>query len=651
MQFIKEFKDIDITELTLFLQKCDQTFETSQLYNSARDEKFVDPSLRLSKYRAIVNDDLFNISDKILKNITNYDEYNSYSLVKNDITHIVYEKGGFFKQHRDFLSLKSNIIEEYTLLICVTPHDNLVTVGGETVIHVNPDYIHTSKSTITPGCALLFRKDLVHEGLVIEQGNKEIVTMNIWVTRKATMNDEIILIKFLNSDNSNDADPVLSAAYDQSYAVSANQVMKHPKSLLSAFYNFNKKNDIHIYEYKCDDLTYEQFYVIYNVICGSHISFQTFTENKELLDYYGFSPSDILVDFLGTDDTVTIPDLDNNDEICVPKTYMGLGEKCCSRCNKSESITKLFNCKKCDKIQYCSRNCQVNHWSDVHKYECCNTQVSEISEDDDFILCCSEEKCTTIAELSVKSMRPYVRFSIVFVEGVKSFGGEMDGTEPAIYKMQPVWASFGDHNNVLYRSVLSTRSNAECLKSYVDLKDIIANNYTKTFNDGILEENKDVMFANLDDFGDGSDDEDEEDYHIRYNMYDYQDDISFGLNISYPAKLDLASFTKLLLPDHHDKKKFEAIILPGINKTRFNEYFSIDEDDNTCFTAKQAELLTKYIKDSKFIDRVKSKLNTVNFQLPQVTDTTEQDFCNESIYGQFNFILATGLICPGKHIY
>eukprot|EP00964_Phaeocystis_antarctica_P079597 scaffold49602_cov63-Phaeocystis_antarctica.AAC.4 len=32
-------------------------------------------------------------------------------------------RAGFFKRHRDFLSLTSNVVEEYTLLVCITPRE------------------------------------------------------------------------------------------------------------------------------------------------------------------------------------------------------------------------------------------------------------------------------------------------------------------------------------------------------------------------------------------------------------------------------------------------------------------------------------------------------------------------------------------------
>ena len=50
---------------------------------------------------------------------------------------IKYSAGGFFKKHKDYLSITSNLIEEFTLIICVTPPDIAATsTGGQTIIHM-----------------------------------------------------------------------------------------------------------------------------------------------------------------------------------------------------------------------------------------------------------------------------------------------------------------------------------------------------------------------------------------------------------------------------------------------------------------------------------------------------------------------------------
>jgi hypothetical protein len=91
--------------------------------------------------------------------------------------------------------LQSNVVEEYTLLLCVTP-PGIETLGGETRVTLNPHTALTSLATVTRGCGLLFRKDLTHEGLIVTQGSKEIVSVNIWAMRKADEAASLIHVRF-----------------------------------------------------------------------------------------------------------------------------------------------------------------------------------------------------------------------------------------------------------------------------------------------------------------------------------------------------------------------------------------------------------------------------------------------------------------------
>ncbi len=130
-------------------------------------------------FRSITDAKLFDLVDSIISRVNQDDTSYTYSLRRNDVTHIKYETGGFFKRHRDYLSTTSNLIEEFTLLLCVTP-DILYkqgVIGGNTTIHL----FGTSKEfdTTTPGSGIIFRKDLEHEGMVLKRGEKHIITVNL----------------------------------------------------------------------------------------------------------------------------------------------------------------------------------------------------------------------------------------------------------------------------------------------------------------------------------------------------------------------------------------------------------------------------------------------------------------------------------------
>jgi hypothetical protein len=173
----------------------------TRLFDSSKETKFVDESLRSSFFRIFEKKEMFDIFEETIMKVVNDASVNPiakskrYQLVRSDVTEIIYPIGGFFKKHKDYLSLTSNSIQEYTLIVCppfstqqeqdlssssaIDDDDVVVVVGGETLIHSNGETF-TSSATTKPGGALLFRKDLEHEGAVLKSGNKRIVTVNLW---------------------------------------------------------------------------------------------------------------------------------------------------------------------------------------------------------------------------------------------------------------------------------------------------------------------------------------------------------------------------------------------------------------------------------------------------------------------------------------
>jgi len=193
MDTVRTLSNLRVAPILKLLSDIPQPFESSQLYSSSRDEKFVDESLRKSVFRAIVDEKLFGEMQVIVDKLNEDDPNYKYMLRRNDVTHIKYETGGFFNRHRDFLSTTSNMIEEFTLIVCVTPDELASDVeGGGTVIFCHDEA--KIFDTTTPGCGLLFRKDFEHVGLEITKGNKHIVTANIWATRKNS--GQVLLVTF-----------------------------------------------------------------------------------------------------------------------------------------------------------------------------------------------------------------------------------------------------------------------------------------------------------------------------------------------------------------------------------------------------------------------------------------------------------------------
>jgi hypothetical protein len=317
-------------------------FEKSKLYSSKLDTKFVDESLRSSSFRLFMSKEIFDTIDSdIIAAVVNDPSRNPlavskhFSLVRSDCTEIVYPTGGFFKRHKDYLSCTSNIIEEFTLIICLpevgdqTRREGLRprhTVGGETLIYTN-NTTHVSKATTTPGSALLFRKDLEHEGSKLKSGSKRIVTVNLWATPKVEPSVEqvVLLVKFHSplepapkKRKTVEASlrDLATSASGKTYAISVAKVLSNfPDTFFAGHCRFgdaattgpstvsaSSPSSLRIVEYKCDEeTTHDMFSVIYKMLNSSRVTEEEVSKGAHLIDFFGFEPRQVLVDLSSAD--------------------------------------------------------------------------------------------------------------------------------------------------------------------------------------------------------------------------------------------------------------------------------------------------------------------------------------------------------------
>lgn len=144
MQFVQEHPVLNINELEQSLNAINVPFQPSQVYNAQSDTKLVKPELRLSEFRTLDDSKLFEEADKLISYINSKQSGKKFILHKNDIMHIRYKGGGYFKPHEDYLSVTSNFLEEYSLIICIKGSGNQLD-GGRTILKLNDFF--TTKST------------------------------------------------------------------------------------------------------------------------------------------------------------------------------------------------------------------------------------------------------------------------------------------------------------------------------------------------------------------------------------------------------------------------------------------------------------------------------------------------------------------------
>jgi hypothetical protein len=266
MHSVKEFEIIDNTIINniITVVNDDKTeFNKSLLYSTKTQTKFIDETL-------------FDYFDQLIDKINELDCQYNYSVVHNDITYIKYSKDGFFKKHSDFLSFTSNLIEEYTLILCVDANCK----GGETILHINQFFKYASNASITPKKCLLFRKDIVHEENLIEDGYKHVLTVNLMRTPKGC--DKIIIISFLNETKKR--------------ILKYNDVVSLGNSMLNQFIELHDLSNKRVIDFEDMLHTYDQFDIIENIYCKKFIGYDEINDedNKNIIDYYVIDYDNIL---------------------------------------------------------------------------------------------------------------------------------------------------------------------------------------------------------------------------------------------------------------------------------------------------------------------------------------------------------------------
>jgi hypothetical protein len=109
-QFIVELSGLPTDALVAYLAASPAPFGPSALYTVATEERIVDPEQRLSTFRALTDPAAFALAEALVAGISL--PHAALSLVRNDVTHIKYATGGFFRPHQDYLSLVSNVVQE-----------------------------------------------------------------------------------------------------------------------------------------------------------------------------------------------------------------------------------------------------------------------------------------------------------------------------------------------------------------------------------------------------------------------------------------------------------------------------------------------------------------------------------------------------------
>ena len=304
MQHIKEIPPLDeplLKELSEKVLKDKREFNNSLLYDPHAQTKVEDSEIRTSEFRLFTEPELFDLVDRYLQIINQMDTEVDYLLMRNDLTHIRYQAGGFFKAHSDYLSYTSNVVDEYTMIIALNTNNDTdqIIVGGETIFHFNKFFQHASKYSTTPLHSIIFRKDIIHEGAPLVSGTKDILTMNLLAISKK--DSYTIVITFPKHKSK------------QFYLLSLQVLIQFPNNLILAKLRFTKELDHQNQPTKGNKLIYyveaetspEDFEIIAKIGRGEMVNMDEVEENRELIDYYQLEIHNLLANSIVSKKTVS----------------------------------------------------------------------------------------------------------------------------------------------------------------------------------------------------------------------------------------------------------------------------------------------------------------------------------------------------------
>ena len=624
--------DALVAKLRETLGGLDAPWKPSLLYSPQVGQKFLDTEQRSSTFRELNDPKLWSLCEEVVACASATDEKCSYSLVRNDATHIRYLEGGYFKTHQDYLSLTSNCVEEYTLLVAVNDSAEAASAeGGHTRIHFEAGgkrkagALSSAYDTTTPGHALLFRKDLDHEGEPLLKGVKNILSLNLLAYRKRTSN-QVLVVEFEPSAAARTADetepveppskqirveagddgakraaaaPLLAEANAPSFAILVDELC----GMLRAHVDWaNRAAETagepapSVVRYVCPpEISHAAFGTVFKMLRRMHVTADEILQHEQAIDFFGpFERASLLVDL------AVQPD----------------GEAAAGDTEAGEAADEV---------------------------------------DPDVICCESEARTRAVADVAAKLGLPYVAFKIVFAEGTLQTGGDASyGAPEARYvsiPVMPAWISLGDYDNIFstvnladfgvrrhsMEHLLTMKSTAASLVSDAGIEPLVCGAAAKV-----------------------KDDLDYHDENFRM-LNDHRQGLSFGLRVAIDPKSPSAA--RSINPsifsgsERGDSFPKDLIHLPGgddfgdgpgsapvADDTQPPALFHRDSHGMTCFSISEAAAASEHIAAMELDRRVQECLQRKRFELTQQSGAVQTHFCNESVYGNLNLLCVTGVV-------
>mmetsp|Transcript_45146 Transcript_45146/g.107401 ORF Transcript_45146/g.107401 Transcript_45146/m.107401 type:complete len:685 (-) Transcript_45146:126-2180(-) len=663
--FFRELADLDVARIRDYLDLCSQPFEASEVYVVSEGQNIIDTGRRRSEFRRIRAAELFDLLTPVVAKLSSDDPLYSYILVRNDITEVQYKEGGFFGRHQDYLSLTSNLVEEFSLLLCVTPSELAAAVrGGETVLHLHSGS-HQSSATVTPGSALAFRKDVEHESKVLEAGEKHILMMNLWACRKTEASSRTLLVTFTDAEGAPpkvlQRQAVSQLATGEWYSIPIEEAMQSQKLAEEIAQAPHKAGVLHL---ECSDCDFTAFATIYRILRRMHVSASELREHAALITRYGLSAQSVLVepDYedpahgkdseekqtepQGSEDvpsrgdqqySVSINMMDGSVHVfevlpsdTVHSLQMLLQERVGKRGLQLISVEgggesrSLSENRTLDDYERPSELSAVKKRLKVDEYRflrLSSDEMMELSEPhpdsqchdpgSDVIVCDSLSRTEVIAQAALTADMPYIIFQSIWVEGELSVHGDTCRPGEYSFAMHPAFICLGDARHIFtwshcnwWESQASLQYERKPEPTFFDLSRVLRPDAD------IREVMTSVIFDKRSEY-----------YNNNWREPDARD-----LTVVARANADEVDEDELTLRGGADR------------------LFHINPAGQSCFSKSEAAAAVHRLQEMDFTAQVLSRINKVPFELPQHESAQQITFCNEQVYAKLNLLHVSGVV-------
>lgn len=698
--FFCEINGLNVHEVQAYLEESNKSFEQSELYVAAEEKNIVDTSLRKSQFRKFTDAKLFDLVEPFVSHLSEEDPLLWYTLRRNDVTHIKYETGGFFGKHTDYLSVSSNLLEEFSFLVCVTPEAHVKpNQGGKTVIHMHRSS-HTSDATTTPASGIAFRKDLEHEGTLLEAGEKHIIMLNLWATRKDS--GGILSVHFdittkAETQHVHTEDTLRQLACDQSYLIPiveakrSRRLAEHIQSstrdqccccqgtgtvenfgvcpLCEGKCFFYSDDDQScqsssmgtVIQYLCKDCSYETFRTIFHILRRMYVSAEEMQAHAELIALYGLDAEHILIGV-----PQSIPGTGSSTQM----TSITKVEECIEASTKGENSQHKISIYLMDGSLYSVTVAGSDSIRSLKKELKTRAGLSGIAlfasncerplKDSDTIAACG----FPTQLFTVKRMKKVDEYEVLGLTGDEV--GAITDPAPANQAVED------DGSDVIVcESLERTRVVAEAAIEaglpyasfqvlFIEGELVIRGDTCRPCNHKFT---MDPAFISVGDcqhvLGWGSVSHDWEG-----NCRWWEDDLAKREHPRNPALFDLrrvlkptAQITDVMqnvFGESTFKRSRELMSLtdhvshfgphPEISSENDGQLFYVNAQGKTAFTREQADDAASHLRDIFFIDQIKDRLNKVPWQFPQDSEDRRETLCNEQVYGHTIIMLVSGVV-------